>query len=312
MSDVKRAAKLAVDAREPQRRTLGCILTVDWCLGNPLRKNEPLLPKQVDCLNVWTISNQKGGVGKTTSAVTLAGIAAEAGARVLLIDLDPHGSLTSYFQHDPDRTEVSAFTLFSERKSMSHSLVSNLLIATPFSGISLLPASTALATLERQGIGDGMGLVLGKAVACLQYDFDRVIIDCPPQLGVLMVNALAACEELVVPVQTEFLAIKGLERMLHTLKMFSRSRKRELSFCIVPTMFDRRTQASVSSLRAIRNNYGDNVWPGIIPVDTKFRDASRAGIPPNIFQSDSRGVAAYRSLFHYLCRESAAIIQHGS
>ncbi len=258
-------------------------------------------------LQVWTVSNQKGGVGKTTSSVALGGIAASAGQRVLLIDLDPQGSLSAYFKLDPDAQENSSYSLFAERKSLSHALVSDVIQNTAFANLSLLPASTALATLERQGVGDGMGLVLSKALSFLEYDIDLVIIDCPPQLGVLMVNALAACQELIIPVQTEFLAIKGLDRILHTLEMLSRSRKRELSYLIVPTMYDRRTQASVGSLRTIRNEYGDRVWSGKIPVDTKFRDASRAGVPPNLHDASSRGVEAYLSLHKYLCRQTTEI-----
>lgn len=254
-------------------------------------------------MQVWTVSNQKGGVGKTTSSVALGGIASQAGQRVLMVDLDPHGSLTSYFRLDPDTQEASVYTLFAERKTLNVDAVRATLVETAFARLHLLPASTALATLERQSIGDGMGLVMSRALALVKNDYDLVLIDCPPQLGVLMVNALAACDELIIPVQTEFLAIKGLERILHTLKMLSRSRKRELSYLIVPTMYDRRTQASVGSLRAIRNGYGGDVWAGKIPVDTKFRDASKAGVPPSIYQPDSRGVEAYRSLYHWLCNQ---------
>lgn len=252
-------------------------------------------------MRVLTIANQKGGVGKTTTTVALGGLAAEQGQRVLLLDLDPHGSLSSYFRQDPDTLELSVFTLFQERKQLTQASVKRLIQTTNFANLDILPAATALATLERQSIGqDGMGLVLARALAQVYDDYDWVLIDTPPLLGVLMINALAACQYLVIPVQTEFLALKGLERMVNTLNMMSKSRKKALGYCIVPVMYDRRTQASVTSLRTIRNTYFEQVWPGHIPVDTRFRDASKAGIPPHLFDSGSRGVEAYRSLFKYL------------
>lgn len=191
--------------------------------------------------------------------------------------------------------------MFQERKTLTRDSVRRLIIATDFPNVHLLPSTTALATLERQAIGqDGMGLVLSRALAHIADDYDYVLIDTPPLLGVLMVNALAACQYLVIPVQTEFLALKGLERMVGTLKMMSRSRKKALAYTIVPVMFDRRTQASVSSLRSIRNTYPEQAWPGHIPIDTRFRDASKAGVPPHLFDPGSRGAEAYLSLWHWL------------
>lgn len=252
-------------------------------------------------MRVLTVANQKGGVGKTTTTVALGGLAAEQGRRVLLLDLDPHGSLSSYFRQDPDTLELSGFTLFQERKNLHYANVKRLIQPTQFPRIDILPAATALATLERQSIGqDGMGLVLARALAHVYDDYDLALIDTPPLLGVLMVNALAACQSLVIPVQTEFLALKGLERMVNTLNMMGKSRKKALDYTIVPVMYDRRTQASVTSLRTIRNTYAEQVWPGHIPVDTKFRDASKAGMPPHLFDPNSRGVEAYRSLYKLL------------
>lgn len=248
----------------------------------------------------WTIANQKGGVGKTTTTVALGGLCAEQGRRVLLLDLDPHGSLSSYFRFDPDTVENSTFTLFHERQSLTPELARSCVVKTKFDNLDLIPASLALATLERQAISqDGMGLVISRAVSMLREDYDIALIDCPPVLGVLMINALAACQQLIIPVQTEFLALKGLERMTQTLQMMTKSRKQPLSYTIVPTMFDRRTQASISSLRSIRNAYGDRVWPGKVPVDTKLRDASKAGVPPHLFQPVGRAVDAYRSLLKW-------------
>jgi chromosome partitioning protein len=252
-------------------------------------------------VRVLAIANQKGGVGKTTTTVSLGGLIADSGKRVLLLDIDPHGSLSTYFRQDPDAQVLSSYTLFQERKELSRDSIKRLILTTDYPNLHLLPSATALATLERQVIGqDGMGLVLNRALAYIADDYDYVLIDTPPLLGVLMVNALAACQYLVIPVQTEFLALKGLERMVNTLKMMSRSRKKALAYTIVPVMFDRRTQASVGSLRTIRNTYPEHAWPGHIPIDTRFRDASKVGVPPHIFDNTSRGVEAYLSLWHWL------------
>jgi chromosome partitioning protein len=257
--------------------------------------------KEVSIVQVWTVANQKGGVGKTTTSVALAGIAAEQGKRVLLIDLDPQGSLTCYFGGDPDHVPISVFTLFQDKSVICLDSIMQLLTPTGFDNMTLLPASTALATLERLAVGKGgLGLVIKHTVNQIKDEFDLVIIDSPPVLGVLLINALAACDRLVIPVQTEHLALKGLERMLHTLRMLGQSRHRALSYVIVPTMFDRRTQASVVALRTIRHQHGMDTWPSKIPIDTRLRDASREGVPPSTYDTNSNGVVAYRSLYNWL------------
>ncbi|WP_433736613.1 ParA family protein [Pseudomonas putida] len=252
-------------------------------------------------MRVWAVANQKGGVGKTTSSIALAGLLAEAGKRVVVVDLDPHGSMTSYFGYDPDSLEHSNYDLFLHKGSVPQGLPGQLLLSTSDERISLLPSSTALATLERQSPGQsGLGLVIAKSLAQLWQDFDYAIIDSPPLLGVLMVNALAASQQLVIPVQTEHLAVKGLERMVNTLAMINRSRKQSLPFTIVPTLFDRRTQASLGTLRVLRDKFPQDIWQGYIPVDTRLRDASRAGLTPSQFDGKSRGVLAYRALLKHL------------
>lgn len=258
-------------------------------------------------MRIWAVANQKGGVGKTTSVVTLAGLLAERGKRVLVVDLDPHGSLTSWFGYDPDTLSHSLFDLFQHQGKVPDGLAAQLVTETGCKGVSLLPASTALATLERRMVGvEGMGLIVSRALAQLWDDFDYVILDNTPSLGVLMVNALAAAQYLIIPVQTEFLAIKGLERMLHTLQMVMRSQKNPLTFTIVPTLFDRRTQASVKSLNLLRKTYPDTLWRFAVPVDTKFRDASQAGVVPSAIDSETHGVRAYSRLLDDLLEASGA------
>lgn len=251
-------------------------------------------------MNIWAVANQKGGVGKTTTAVSLAGHLVSQGSRVLLVDMDPQGSMTSYFGFDPDNMPQSIYSLF-QLENFTEKNVAPVLTKTKIERLTLLPATTALATLDRQlGTKEGKGLVLKKSLAELEPHFDYVLIDCLPMLGILMVNALAACDSLLLPVQTEFLALKGLDRMMNTLNMITRSRKTPLTSVIVPTMFDRRTRASIESLRALREKYTDKVWDEVIPVDTLFREASRQGIPISMLNKSSRGSKSYASLLAYL------------
>ena len=258
-------------------------------------------------MRVWAVANQKGGVGKTTTSIALAGLLADAGKRVVVVDLDPHGSMTSYFGHDPDTLEHSCFDLFLNQGGVPDGLPRELLLPTSHERIALLPSSTALATLERQSPGqNGLGLVIAKSLTQLWQQFDHAIIDSPPLLGVLMVNALAASQQLVIPVQTEFLAVKGLERMVSTLAMVNRSRKQALPYSIVPTLFDRRTQASLNTLKVLRNSYPEHLWQAYIPVDTRLRDASRAGVTPSQHDANSRGVIAYRALLKHLLGQQLA------
>ena len=250
---------------------------------------------------VWAVANQKGGVGKTTTVVSLGGELSKRGKRTLLIDMDPHGSMTTYFRHDPDQIERGLYQLFQGKAEKRQINPYDLIYQTRFENLSLMPASTALATLDRQLSGiDGMGLVLKQALTKIEKDFDYVLIDCPPLLGMLMVNALAACEHLIIPVQTEFLALKGLERMERTVTMITRAQHKDFHYTILPTMFDKRTRASVGTLRLLREKYADRVWRFMIPVDTQFREASRKGVPLSINSPRDRGALAYGEFLNYM------------
>jgi chromosome partitioning protein len=261
-------------------------------------------------MRIWAVSNQKGGVGKTTTVVTLGGILASRGYRTLLIDLDPHGSLTSYFRMNPDQIDVSVYNLFQDAIAKKSLLPGPYIASTDFEGLSVLPASTAIATVERQGGAGGMGLVIANSLAAVRKQYDFVLIDSPPMLGVLMVNALAACEHLFIPVLSEFLALKGLERMLHTLEMIGKSRKTRLDYTVVPTLFDRRTRASIQTLRVMRERYGDQVWDSVIPVDTQVREASDAGIPLSYYMPKAKAVIAYTELLdHILSQDRSGSVE---
>ncbi|MGF1754188.1 ParA family protein [Vibrio makurazakiensis] len=251
---------------------------------------------------VWSVANQKGGVGKTTTTVTLAGLLSQKGHRVLLVDTDPHASLTTYLGFDSDSVESSLFDLF-QLKEFTPQSVKPLLLKSGVEGIDIIPAHMSLATLDRvMGNRSGMGLILKRALLALQNDYDYVLIDCPPILGVMMVNALAASDRILIPVQTEFLAMKGLERMVRTLTIMQKSRQDPFKVTIVPTMYDKRTRASLQTLTQLKQDYPDQVWSSAVPIDTKFRDASLKRLPASHFASGSRGVFAYKQLLIYLER----------
>jgi chromosome partitioning protein len=243
-------------------------------------------------VKTWAVANQKGGVGKTTTAITLAGLLASRGLRTLLVDLDPHGSLTSYFRLDPETIEPGVYQLFQATAGADAALLERAIRPSGVDGIALLPASTAMATLDRQlGAREGMGRVLAAALALVTHRFDYALIDCPPTLGVLMVNALGACDHLIIPVQTEFLALKG-----------------PLPYTIVPTLFDARTHAAREALAQLHSEHAAHLWSGMIPVDTQLREASRKAAPLSSLTRASRSVQAYGALLDTLLGEAPAAV----
>lgn len=253
-------------------------------------------------MKIWTVANQKGGVGKTTTAVSLAGLLALRRESTLLVDMDPHGSMTCQFGINPDFSEKGVFELFMSGEDTSQAVVK-----TRFEQLNLLPASSALATLDRS-LSDqqGIGHILKKALQKLRSEYSHIIIDCPPQIGILMVNALAACDHLVIPVQTEFLAVQGLTRIQETVTMVNRIRHKDIEYTIVPTMFDKRTRAAKVSLEMLEKSHAEHLWQDLIPVDTQFRDASLEGMPLSHLSVKAKGVLAYGKLLDYLELNSQA------
>ncbi len=257
-------------------------------------------------MKTWAIINQKGGVGKTTTAITLAGHLCSLEKRLLLVDLDPHGSLSAYLGYDPDQLKTGIYNLFVEPSTRQTDLA-KMLLPTPLENTWLFSASAALATLDREmGTGHGKGLVVARALECLANRFQYSIIDCPPMLGILMINALAACDQLLIPAQTDYLSLKGLDRMIHTLGMVEKSLSKRTPYLIVPTMYDKRTRASVDALAKMRQVHQSRVWESVIPIDTKFRDASKAGMPLSVYLPKSKGSQAYLQLIQFLLDDTQA------
>lgn len=249
-------------------------------------------------MKIITVAAQKGGVGKTTTVANIAGSLSRRGHKVLMIDLDPHGSLTGYFGLNCDVVEPNAHSLFEAAANGHTADIANCVhecTSTP--NLSLIPSSTALVSLDRRyGQLRGMGAVLKKALKTIDGRYSHCIIDCPPMLGILVINALVACESLIVPVQTEFMAVASVDRLLKTLEMIQRSSGLSVPYLVVPTMYDRRTRAARKSLERLRDRRDINLWHDFIPVDTQFREASNNGVPLTVWQPQTRGSLAYESL----------------
>jgi chromosome partitioning protein len=207
--------------------------------------------------------------------------------------------------------DLSVYELFTQVSSKEQILQT--LCPTNYPNIDILPATMGLATLDRSlGTKGGMGLVLKKAIQKVADSYDYVLMDCPPVLGVLMVNALAAADRIIIPVQTEFLALKGLDRMVKTMEIMQGEQELPFKYTIVPTMFDKRTKASIIAFKKLQEIYVYKIWPGVVPIDTNLRNASIAQKVPSDFAANSRGTLAYKSLLHYLLTQQRQGNEAGS
>ncbi len=260
-------------------------------------------------MRIWAIANQKGGVGKTTTTLALGRGLAALGHRVLLIDLDPHASLSRAFGVPAEPPPAGVLDLFAappaELNALCHS--------SAIPGLDYVCAQPALATLERRSANQpGLGLALQNALGRHQGRHDYVLLDCAPTLGLLMVNALAAADRLIIPTQAEPLALHGLDGMVRTGEMVERSRRRPLPMSILPTLFDRRTRAGNESVRHMQDRHGQRVWQDAIPVDTRISNA--AGLTHPVLGDDypGRGLAAYRRALNWILADDARVLEQAA
>jgi chromosome partitioning protein len=247
-------------------------------------------------MRIWTIANQKGGVGKTTTTLALGSRLALRGFRVLLLDLDPHASMTQALGLAAEPPTPGVLELFDEPAQP----IAGLRRSTPVEGLSLIAGQPGLATLERRaGQRPGLGRALGIALSEVAHAYDYALLDCPPTLGLLMVNALAAADRLIVPTQTEPLAQFGLQGIARTAAMVSRSRGRPLPISILPTLYDRRTRIATDTLNEMRTRFEAHVWDNAVPVDTRLRDIHHL-LGPDGQDSQARGLPAYARALDWL------------
>ena len=242
---------------------------------------------------IIAIANQKGGVGKTTTAINLSACRAESGKKVLAIDLDPQGNMTSGLGVDKNELDNTVYELMldecSINESMQQTVVDNLKIIA--SNVNL-----AGAEIELLGIND-KEYILKTAVDYIRDDFDFIIIDCPPSLNMLTVNAMTTADTVLVPIQCEYYALEGLSQLIHTINLVQERLNSKLEIeGVVFTMYDVRTNLSNQVVENVRENLDARIYETMIPRNIRLAEAPSYGIPINMYDTKSAGAESYRKL----------------
>ncbi len=239
------------------------------------------------------VANQKGGVGKTTTAVNLGASLAELGYRVLLVDLDPQGNATTGLGVNPRNLDASIYDV------LLHDVpVEDCIEPTSLRNLFMVPATIDLAGAEIELVPVfSRELRLRRALEPVQEDFDFLIVDCPPSLGLLTVNGLAAAGEVVVPIQCEYYALEGLGQLLRNVNLVKNNLNARLEVTtIILTMYDARTRLAEQVVAEVRQHFGDRVCRNIVPRTVRLSEAPSYGQPIIVFDASSRGAIAYREL----------------
>ena len=242
---------------------------------------------------IIAIANQKGGVGKTTTAINLSSCLAESGKKVLTIDTDPQGNTTSGLGVDKDELKNTVYELMLDECTIKESLVK-----TEFENLDLIPSNVNLAGAEIELLGiNEKEYILKNAVDYIKDDYDFVIIDCPPSLNMLTVNALTTANTVLVPIQCEYYALEGLSQLLHTISLVKERLNENLQIeGVVFTMYDARTNLSLQVVENVKNNLDTTIYKTIIPRSVRLAEAPSHGLPINKYDSRSTGAESYRML----------------
>ena len=244
---------------------------------------------------VIAIANQKGGVGKTTTSINLSACLAEKGKKVLLIDMDSQGNTTSGFGFEKNELDKTVYEVLREEVSIEEAIIP---VEECFENLFLIPANRNLAgaEIEFQEVEDKEKL-LSSCLNQVRDTYDFIIIDCPPSLNILTINALTAADTVLVPIQCEYYALEGLNQVLKTVDLVKRKLNPELELeGVVFTMYDARTNLSLEVVESVKSSLNRTIYKTIIPRNVRLAEAPSHGMSINLYDSRSTGAESYRML----------------
>lgn len=242
---------------------------------------------------IIAVANQKGGVGKTTTSINLAACLAEKGFKILAVDMDPQGHLTTGFGINKDDLEYTIYDVMCDNCNIGEAMLINVI-----PGLNILPSNRYLAGAEVEFIGEpDMQYIIKNQLHKIQDKFDYIIIDCPPALGMLTINSMTAANTVLVPIQCEFFALDGLSQLIYTIQLIQEKLNTDLKIeGVVFTMYDSRTNLSLQVVENVKENLNQNVYKTIIPRNVRLAEAPSHGMPIISYDSRSSGAEAYRML----------------